>query len=129
MDVPEDLRYTADHEWIRVDGGRGRIGVSAFAQDQLGDIVFVELPKVGAAVTAGSAFGVVESVKSMSDLYAPVSGTVVAINQSLADHPEQVNQDPYGRGWMIEVEMSQPKELDALMSSEAYAQSIQSAGH
>lgn len=129
MDVPEDLRYTADHEWIRVDGGKGRIGVSAFAQDQLGDIVFVELPKVGAAVTAGSAFGVVESVKSMSDLYAPVSGTVVAINQSLADHPEQVNQDPYGRGWMIEVEMSQPKELDALMSAQAYAQSIQSAGH
>lgn len=129
MDVPENLLYTADHEWVKVDGATGRIGVSAFAQDQLGDVVFVELPAIGAQVKAGSAFGVVESVKSMSDLYAPVSGTVVAVNESLAEHPEQVNHDPYGAGWMIEVQMAQPAEVHSLLSHQAYAQSIESAGH
>ncbi len=129
MDVPKSLLYTHDHEWVQIKGQVGRVGITAFAQDQLGDIVFVELPKVGASVTAGAAFGVVESVKSMSDLYAPVSGQVLAVNALLADQPEQVNRDPYGEGWMIEVQLADASEVDALISPEAYADSTQSAGH
>ncbi|MHB1506216.1 MAG: glycine cleavage system protein GcvH [Sulfobacillus sp.] len=129
MDVPKSLLYTQDHEWVQIKGQVGRVGITAFAQDQLGDIVFVELPKVGASVTAGAAFGVVESVKSMSDLYAPVSGQVLAVNALLAHQPEQVNKDPYGEGWMIEVQLADASEVDALISPEAYADSIQSAGH
>ncbi len=129
MDVPEGLRYTQDHEWVKVNGPVGRVGITAFAQDQLGDIVFVELPAVGASVKAGAAFGVVESVKSMSDLNAPVSGRVLAVNGALADHPEQVNKDPYGDGWMIEVELAKAAETNALMSAQEYADSTKSAGH
>lgn len=129
MDVPKSLLYTEDHEWVEIKGQVGRVGITAFAQDQLGDIVFVELPKVGASVKAGAPFGVVESVKSMSDLNAPVSGQVLAVNGVLADHPEQVNQDPYGEGWMIEVELADAAEVDALIGAEAYAASTHTAGH
>lgn len=128
MSVPKDLRYTEDHEWVRIEGSRGRIGITHFAQDQLGDVVFVELPQVGTAVQAKSAFGVVESVKSMSDLYAPVSGTVTAVNESLKDHPENVNQDPYGEGWMIEVTLDDPGAGALLMGPDDY-QKLTSGGH
>src|SRR5438445_13372351 len=101
--VPGDLKYTRDHEWARQEGGRMRVGITAYAQEQLGDVVFVELPKVGARVTAKQAFGVVESVKAVSDLFAPVTGEVVEANADLAHKPEIVNQDPHGKGWMITV--------------------------
>lgn len=118
--VPEDLRYTREHEWIRVEGGRGVVGITHYAQTQLGDVVFVELPPEGREVRAGEPFGVVESVKSVSDLYAPVSGRVVATNPRLADAPELVNRDPYGEGWMIAVELSDPSELDRLLDASGY---------
>jgi glycine cleavage system H protein len=118
--VPGELRYSEDHEWVRVDGGKGRVGITDFAQDQLGDIVFVELPKVGQAVRQGEALGVVESVKSVSDVFSPVSGTVTAVNEALAQHPEAVNQDPYGEGWLVEIELADPSEVDRLLSPQDY---------
>lgn len=118
--VPEDLRYTREHEWIRIEGGRGVVGITHYAQSQLGDVVFVELPAEGREVRAGEPFGVVESVKSVSDLYAPVSGRVVATNARLADAPELVNQDPYGEGWMIAVEISDPAEVERLLDAAGY---------
>ena len=108
--IPADLRYTRDHEWAKPEAGRIRVGITAYAQEQLGDVVFVELPKVGAKVTQKQAFGVVESVKAVSDLFAPVSGEVVDVNTALPDAPELVNQDPYGRGWMIVVVLSKQDE-------------------
>jgi glycine cleavage system H protein len=118
--VPKELRYSQDHEWVRAEGGRGRVGITDFAQDQLGDVVFVELPDVGRTVAAGETLGVVESVKSVSDVFSPVSGTVAAVNKRLTDHPELVNQDPYGEGWMVEIELSDPAELQRLLSAEDY---------
>src|SRR5512144_1881111 len=115
--VPADLKYTREHEWAKVDGDRARIGITAFAQEQLGDVVFVELPKVGARVTAMKPFGVVESVKSVSDLYAPLSGEVVEINAELPKTPELINRDPYGQGWMVVVKLSDPAEADGLLSA------------
>jgi len=123
--VPEELRYTREHEWIRVAGGRGTVGITHHAQEQLGDVVYVELPAVGSEVKAGQPFGVVESVKSVSDLYAPVSGRVVAVNERLRDAPELVNQDPYGGGWMIEVELADPAELDRLLSAGDYRRLVE----
>ncbi|MEK9629317.1 MAG: glycine cleavage system protein GcvH [Nitrospinota bacterium] len=120
MEVPENLLYTQEHEWIRVDGNKAAVGITQFAQEQLGDIVFVELPEVGSLVEQESPFGVVESVKTVSDLYAPISGTVTAVNKDLEAHPEQVNDAPYGDGWIIEVEVSDDKELEKLMSPEDY---------
>ena len=117
---PQDLRYTKDHEWIRVEGRRGVVGITSFAAEQLGDVVFVELPKVGAALEQGKSFGVVESVKTASDLYAPVSGTVTEVNQKLVDQPELVNQDPYGEGWMIELDVSDPSQIASLLTAEQY---------
>lgn len=117
---PQDLRYTREHEWIRVEGDRGVVGITAYAQEQLGDVVYVELPKVGANVQDGKTFGVVESVKTASDLYAPVSGTVAEVNEKLVDRPELVNQDPYGEGWMIVVKMSDPSQVGALLSASDY---------
>ena len=122
MEVPENLLYTQEHEWVRVDGSNARVGITQFAQDQLGDIVFVELPEVGTVIEQETPFGVVESVKTVSDLYAPVSGTVKAVNQDLESSPEQVNNAPYGSGWIIEIEISDKNELEKLMSPEKYTE-------
>jgi glycine cleavage system H protein len=121
---PSDLRYTNDHEWLRAQGSNWRVGITQFAVDALGDITLVDLPKEGDQVTKGQRFGTVESVKSVSDLYSPVSGRVVAVNSALKDAPEEVNAEPYGKGWMIEVEANDKSELDELMSAEAYAQHV-----
>jgi len=120
MNVPADLRYSEDHEWVRVEGSRAFIGMTQFAQNELGDIVFVELPRVGSSIVAGEPFGSVESVKTVSELYAPVTGKVVEVNEALHDAPEQVNKAPYGDGWMIVVEMSDVSELDKLWSADKY---------
>lgn len=117
---PEDLRYTKDHEWARVEGNRVTIGITKFAVDQLGDITQVDLPKEGETVTQGQVFGSVESVKAVSDLYAPVTGKVVKVNDPLGDSPEYVNDEPYEEGWMIQVEVDKPDELSALMSATDY---------
>jgi glycine cleavage system H protein len=127
--VPADLKYTREHEWAKVEGDRARIGITAFAQEQLGDVVFVELPKVGAQVTGMKTFGVVESVKAVSDLFAPLTGEVVEINAALVKKPETVNSDPYGEGWMIVVKIAKLSELDALLSAADYEQLIAGAGH
>jgi glycine cleavage system H protein len=118
--VPTDLRYTSDHEWVRVEGDEATIGITAYAADQLGDIVFVELPDVGRAVTQAAAFGVVESVKAVSDLFAPLGGEVVEANAELGANPELVNSDPYGGGWMIRIALADATQLDALLDAEAY---------
>ena len=120
MEVPENLLYTQEHEWIRVDGKNATVGITHFAQDQLGDIVFVELPEVGTLIEQENPFGVVESVKTVSDLYAPISGTVTNVNKDLEANPEQVNASPYGSGWIIEMEFSDENELGKLMSPEEY---------
>ncbi len=124
FEYPEQLRYTSEHEWVRPVGDRLRVGITSYAQDALGDIVFVSLPDEGAAVTAGSSVGEVESTKSVSDLYAPISGTVVARNEALDATPELVNSDPYGEGWMFEVEPSEPAAADALLTAEQYRDQI-----
>ncbi|MDP9729847.1 glycine cleavage system protein GcvH [Alicyclobacillus tolerans] len=123
--VPESLRYSKEHEWVRVEGNLVYIGISDFAQDELGDIVFVELPDKGSELKANDTFGTVESVKTVSDLFAPVSGKVVQINESLNDSPELVNESPYEKGWMIAVEMSNPDELNQLLSASEYTDHIQ----
>jgi glycine cleavage system H protein len=120
MQVPQHLRYSSDHEWVSVDGTRARIGITDYAQDALGDVVYVQVPSVGATVAAGDSFGEVESTKSVSDVYAPVSGTVVAVNDALSSSPEALNQDPYGAGWLCEIEMSDPAQADALLDAAAY---------
>ena len=120
MSVPTDLRYTPDHEWVRVDGEEAVVGITQYAADQLGDIVFVELPDVGRAVQGAKAFGVVESVKAVSDLFAPIAGEVTATNDALAGGPELVNTDPDGDGWMIRLRIADPAELDDLLDADAY---------
>jgi glycine cleavage system H protein len=127
--VPGDLKYTKEHEWAKIDGDRARIGITAFAQEQLGDVVFVELPKVGAKVSSMKTFGVVESVKAVSDLFAPLTGEVVEVNAELPKKPEVVNADPYGAGWMIVVKMASPAEADALLTAAQYEQLIAGGGH
>jgi glycine cleavage system H protein len=127
--VPADLRYTREHEWAKQEGGRIRVGITAFAQEQLGDVVFVELPKQGARVRAHQTFGVVESVKAVSDLFAPVSGEVAEINAALVQKPETVNQDPYGQGWMIVVTPADAKEWDQLLTAAQYSEFIAQGGH
>lgn len=118
---PEDLKYTAEHEWVKADGeGPVRVGITDFAQDALGDIVYVQLPDVGSTVRAGDACGELESTKSVSDLFAPVNGTVTAVNESLADQPDLVNTDPYGEGWLLDIEVEDAAEVDALMDAETY---------
>jgi glycine cleavage system H protein len=121
MSYPDDLRYSKEHEWVRVEDARATIGITSFAAEELGDIVFVELPEIGAGLSQFGTFGVVESVKAVSDLYAPVSGTVVEVNEALRDAPELMNSDPFGEGWIARVELSDPGELDTLMDAEAYA--------
>jgi len=120
MTNPEGLRYTREHEWIKVEGDKGRVGITHYAQDQLGDVVFVELPKKGRQLRQMEALGAVESVKAVSDLYCPVSGEVVEVNSALEQKPELINQDPYGQGWMIVVKVRNAKELTALMSAQQY---------
>ncbi|TDJ61059.1 MAG: glycine cleavage system protein GcvH [Nitrospina sp.] len=128
MAVPKDLLYTKEHEWLRVTGSKGVVGITHFAQDQLGDVVFVELPKEGTELNANATFGVVESVKTVSDLYAPATGKVVAVNKELEASPELVNQDPHDKGWLIEVELSDPGQLDGLMSAGDYETFIKENG-
>ena len=127
-DVPEELKYTSDHEWARVEGTRVRVGITAFAQEQLGDVVFVELPKVGAKVAQRQSFGVVESVKAVSDLFAPVSGEVTEVNGELPQKPETVNSDPYGKGWMIVVRPTSAAEWEALLTAQQYEALIAQGG-
>ena len=121
LEFPPQLLYTESDEWVRLEGDEVVIGITDYAQDQLGDIVFVELPVVGRGLAAGAAFGVVESIKAVSDLYAPVAGDVVAINEALADAPERVNSDPYGDGWFLRLRLAGPIDPDALLTAEAYS--------
>ncbi len=127
--VPTDLKYTREHEWAKQEGPRVRVGITAYAQEQLGDVVFVELPKVGAKVAAHKPFGVVESVKAVSDLFAPVSGDVVEANAELPNKPETVNQDPYGQGWMIVIAPSSKGEWDQLLTAAQYEEFLTQGGH
>jgi glycine cleavage system H protein len=127
MNYPADLKYTREDEWVKIDGQSGTIGITDYAQHQLGDIVFVELPKPGAEIQAGKSFGTVESVKAVSELYSPVSGTIEAVNQELNTAPEKVNTDPYG-AWMIRVRLKDPNEAAALMSAEQYTKYAEERG-
>lgn len=125
MEFPEGLRYTKEHEWVAVNGGRARVGITDFAQDALGDVVFVQPPEPGADVSAMSSVAEVESTKSVSDIYAPVSGTVVEVNAALESTPELLNQDPYGDGWIFVIEMSDPAQVDALLDANAYRRLVE----
>ena len=127
MSYPEDLRYSKEHEWVRVDGSQGTIGITSFAANELGDIVFVELPEIGAELRQFGSFGVVESVKAVSDLYAPVSGRVVEVNDALRQSPELLNSDVYGDGWIARLELTDAGELDNLLDADAYAQQTAAA--
>lgn len=128
MNYPNDLKYTSEHEWVRIEGKTAVVGITDYAQDQLGDIVFVELPEEGESVEKGDTFGVVESTKSVSDLYVPLSGQIVESNDPLLDNPGIINEDPYGEGWMIKIELSDPEELKELLDPQAYAQFIEEEG-
>jgi glycine cleavage system H protein len=118
--VPDDLRYTSDHEWVRLEGGQVRIGITDYAQDALGDVVFVQLPEPGSKVEAGASFSEVESTKSVSDIYAPVAGTVVEVNNELADAPQRLNEDPYGEGWICLIEPADPSAFEGLLDAAGY---------
>lgn len=124
MNIPAELKYTADHEWIRVEGNTAIIGITDFAQRELGDIVFVDINTVGKELKAGDIFGTVEAVKTVSDLFLPVGGTITEVNPGLEGNPEAVNQDPYGEGWMVKMTVSNPDELNGLMSADAYSASV-----
>jgi len=124
-DIPTDRRYLESHEWVLTDADPARIGISDFAQEELGDVVYVELPEVGDSIEAGTVFGAVESIKAVSDLYAPISGTVFAVNDRLVDEPELVNESPYGKGWLIEIEGVDEVELEELLSAEEYREQAQ----
>ena len=129
MQFPTNLKYSKEHEWVRLEGNKAVVGITDFAQSQLGDVVFVELPTLGAVAVAGKRFSVVESVKAVSDIFAPVNGTVVEINDTLNDAPEKVNQDPYGQGWIAVLELTDVAGLNELMDSEAYAAQVAKGGH
>ncbi len=120
MNIPDDLLYTEEHEWVRVEDNEAVVGITDYAQSELGDVVYVELPEVGSRTKQMEPFGTIEAVKAVSDLYAPLSGKVVEINEALADNPELVNKDPYGEGWMIRIEMEDPSELDNLLDADSY---------
>ncbi len=120
MNVPDGLRYTSDHEWVRLEDGRARVGITDYAQDALGDVVFVQLPDPGTKVEASASLGEVESTKSVSDVYAPVAGTVVEVNSELADAPQRLNEDPYGEGWLCVIEPADPAAVESLLDAEAY---------
>ncbi|MBI5047878.1 MAG: glycine cleavage system protein GcvH [Deltaproteobacteria bacterium] len=125
MEFPKDLRYTKEHEWVRVEGNIATVGITDYAQDSLGDVVYLELPGDGAAVTKDETFGVVESVKAVSDLYSPISGAVIEINDALVDSPEVINDDPYGDAWMLKVEMNTPVELKELLTADEYKKYVE----
>jgi len=127
--IPADLRYHQEHEWVRVSGTQATMGISHFAQDALGDIVFIDLPKVGASVTAGQQVGEVESTKTTSTIYTPVSGTIAKVNTELKDHPEVVNSDPYGKGWLAVIELSNPGEVEKLMTAAQYDTFLKNQKH
>ncbi len=122
---PEDLLYTENHEWIRVDNGVGTVGVTWYAQDQLGDLVFVELPEIDDEFAQGDSFGVIESVKAVADFYMPAGGRIVEVNEELLDAPEIISEDPYGDGWIVKVELEDPSELDTLMESDEYQETLE----
>lgn len=124
MDVPDGLRYTKDHEWLRAEGAEGVVGITAYAADSLGDVVFVELPAVGTMLVRGKAFGVVESVKAVSDLFAPVAGEVLEVNAGVAGHPELLNSDPYGEGWLLRLRLTDPGDAQGLQDAAAYRELI-----
>jgi glycine cleavage system H protein len=128
-DFPKDLKYTKDHEWARISGKTVVVGVTSHAQEALGDVVYVELPKVGATLSAGQPFGVIESTKAVSELFAPVSGKVVKVNDALSDNPSTVNSDPYQGGWIVEVELSDTKQLDGLLDVGAYEKLLAETAH
>jgi glycine cleavage system H protein len=127
--IPSNLRYHKEHEWVRVEGTQATIGISHFAQDALGDIVFIDLPKVGATVAAGQQIGEVESTKTTSTIYTPVSGTITKVNTDLKEHPEVVNSDPYGKGWMAVIDLSAASEVEALLSAEQYKEFLSHQKH
>src|SRR5579862_5918706 len=127
MNIPQDLRYSREHEWVRVDGSTARIGITDFAQDSLGDVVFVQLPDIGLEVVAGASVSEIESTKSVSDVYVPVTGVVQAVNAALVDTPELVNSDPYGEGWILEIALADPSELEGLMTADAYRALVETA--
>ncbi|CAE6766457.1 glycine cleavage system protein GcvH [Nitrospira defluvii] len=127
--IPSNLRYHQEHEWVRAEGQQATVGISHFAQDALGDIVFIDLPKVGAKVTAGQQIGEVESTKTTSTIYTPVSGTITKINADLKDHPEVVNSDPYGKGWMVVIDLTAPAEVDKLMTAAQYETFLSTQKH
>lgn len=129
MQTPSNLKYSKEHEWVRLEANRAVVGITDYAQSQLGDIVFVELPSVGATVVSGKRFSVVESVKAVSDIFAPVGGTIVAVNEALNDMPEKVNQEPYGEGWIAIIELADSSELTDLMDDKAYAEQVAKGGH
>ncbi len=120
MHIPEDLRYTEDHEWARIDGDVATIGITDFAQSELGDIVYVELPELGTATEKSQSFGTIEAVKAVSDLFAPLTGEVIEVNSNISDSPEIINKDPYGEGWIIKVKLSNPNEVDTLLEKKQY---------
>jgi glycine cleavage system H protein len=125
MQIPDDLRYSTDHEWIRVEGGKVTIGITDYAQDALGDVVFVDLPEVGAVVEATASISEVESTKSVSDIYAPVSGTIAEVNADLGDAPERLNEDPYGEGWICVIELTDPSQVDGLLTAADYRELVE----
>ncbi len=129
MNIPQELKYSKDHEWVRVEGNTATIGITDYAQSQLGDVVFVELPEEGAELDAHQGLSVVESVKAVSDIYAPLAGKVIAVNETLADAPETINQDPYGDGWIAKLELSDAAQLADLLDSEAYEKLVAEGGH
>jgi glycine cleavage system H protein len=125
MDVPDDLRYTSDHEWVRLEGDSIRIGITDYAQDALGDVVFVQPPEVGATVAAGDSFSEVESTKSVSDVYVPLAGTVLEVNESLTESPQRLNEDPYGEGWICVIRLDDASAVDSLLDAAAYRKLIE----
>jgi glycine cleavage system H protein len=129
MNIPKELRYTKDHEWVKVEGKSALVGITDFAQSQLGDVVFVDLPEVGAGLTKEKEFCAIESVKAVSDVYAPLSGKIEEVNEALADAPETVNQAPYGEGWLVKMSIADEGELAELLDSEAYAALCDGEGH
>ena len=129
MKTPAELKYSRDHEWVKIEGNRAKVGITDYAQSQLGDVVFVELPVVDTNVVAGAGFSVVESVKAVSDIYAPVGGVIIQVNEALGDTPEIINEDPYGEGWLVVIEIGDEADLGELLTSEEYEKLIAEGGH